>query len=137
MSAQFDFKKEWEKTKKQLLEFSKEATKMAKKGEEELVKFSKKSMDHIDATAANLKKEKLYYRIGKEYIATVEKKDKGTQELDKLVAEYKATVKAEKELQKKIKAEAKKTAKKKKPAAKKTAKKKASAETPAEKPSAE
>ena len=35
MSSNFDYKKEWEKTKKQLIKFGKEASVLAKKGEEE------------------------------------------------------------------------------------------------------
>ncbi|HQP10393.1 MAG TPA: hypothetical protein PKV41_03305 [Candidatus Omnitrophota bacterium] len=67
MSGQYDFKKEWEKTRDQLAKFSREAAKVAKKGEKELVKFSRRSKLHIDATAISLKKEHLYYLIGKEY----------------------------------------------------------------------
>jgi len=66
--AQHDFKKDWEKTREQLIKFGKEATIIAKKGEDELLKFSKKSKLYMDSTALNLKKEKLYYMIGKEYV---------------------------------------------------------------------
>jgi len=127
MTKEFDFKKEWGKTKKQLLEFSQEAAKVAKKGEEELVKFSQKSMVHIDATAANIHKEKLYYQIGKEYaheMIDAEKSDK----LKNLLAELKKVIAEEKALQNKIKKQAgsggkKKTVKKKSTRKKKTAKK--------------
>ena len=64
---QYDFKKEWEKTKEQLVKFSKEAAIVAKKGEEELIKFSHRSKLHVDSTTASLKKEHLYYQIGKEF----------------------------------------------------------------------
>ena len=68
MPGHYDFKKEWEKTKNQLTKFSKEAARVAKKGEEELIKFSRQSKLHVNATAISLKKEKLYYMIGKEYM---------------------------------------------------------------------
>jgi hypothetical protein len=101
MSAQFDFKKEWEKTKKQLVEFGKQATKIAKQGEDELVKFSERSVLHIDATAANLRKEKLYYQIGKAYVHQLKtKKDSG--ELSKLLSELNLVESEGKVLKKKI-----------------------------------
>ena len=68
MPTQYDFKKEWEKTRNQLVKFSKEATKVAQKGEKELIAFSRKSKLHVDSTAISLKKEHLYYLVGKEYI---------------------------------------------------------------------
>jgi len=48
MPRQYDFKKEWEKTRAQLVKFSKEAVNVAKKGEKELVAFSRKSKLQID-----------------------------------------------------------------------------------------
>lgn len=126
MSAQFDFKKEWEKTKKQLMEFGKEATKIAQRGEKELVKFSEKSVLHIDATAANLRKEKLFYQIGKEYVGQLRTKKESAQ-LKKLLDELSLVEKEGQALKRKISL-ARKTARKKaavparnkKPAAKKT-----------------
>jgi len=56
MPKQYDFKKEWEKTRDQLTKFSKEAVAVAKKGEKELVKFSRQSKLHVDATSISLKK---------------------------------------------------------------------------------
>lgn len=67
MSSHYDFKKEWDKTRVKLEKFSKEAVQVAKKGEKEFVEFSRKSKLHIDATAINLRKERLYYMIGKEF----------------------------------------------------------------------
>jgi len=72
MAENHDFKKDWEKTKVQLQKLSKEAAKAAKKGEEQLVKFSRRSKLHIDSTAMTLKKEQLFYRIGKEYVSLKE-----------------------------------------------------------------
>ena len=74
MPDKFDLKKEWEKTKQQLIVFGQEASKIAQKGEEEIMKFSKRSMVQIDATSAKLQKEKLYYLIGKEYVESIRKK---------------------------------------------------------------
>lgn len=86
MPKQYDFKKEWEQTRNQLAKFSKEAVEIAKKGEKELVKFSRKSKLHIDATAISLKKEHLYYLIGKEY-SQAEAPERSTPKLTKLMAE--------------------------------------------------
>ena len=98
---QFDMKKEWEKTKGQLIKFSKEALEVAKKGEEELVKFSKKSKLHIDSTAINLRKEKLYYLIGKEYVHSISA-GKESSKVKKLLADLKAAEKEQKSLKIKI-----------------------------------
>jgi hypothetical protein len=68
MTKQYDFKQEWPKIKKKLMDVSQEAVLLAKKGEAELVKFSVKSKLHVDAAALNIKKEKLFYQVGKEYI---------------------------------------------------------------------
>lgn len=113
MSAQFDFRKEWETTKKQLIEFGKEATKIAKKGEQELVKFSEKSVLHIDATAANLRKEKLFYQIGKEYVQQLKNK-KESAALTKLLRELDSVEAEGKVLKRKISL-SKKTGRKKSP----------------------
>jgi len=88
MSGQHDFKKEWEKTRTQLAKISQEAIKVAKRGEKELLEFSRKSRLHMDTTAINLKKERLYYMIGKEY-AYAKNPEKSTPKLTKLVNELK------------------------------------------------
>ncbi len=102
MDNQYDFKSEWEKTKKQLIKFSKEAVETVKKGEKELIKFSQKSKVHIDATAVSLKKEKLFYLIGKECVK-IKMPEKLTPKLQKLLEEYKKIDKQQKALQGKIK----------------------------------
>ena len=86
MPVQYDFKKEWEKTRTQLAKFSKEAIKIAKKGEKEFIKFSRKSRLHVGATSVSLKKEQLYYLIGKEY-ARAKEPEKSTLKLTKLMNE--------------------------------------------------
>lgn len=88
MPGQYDFKKEWEKTRAQLNKFSKEAVKMAKQGEKELIEFSRKSKLHVDSTALSLKKEHLYYLIGKEY-ANAQAPAEPTAKLTKLLADLK------------------------------------------------
>ena len=68
MPKEHDFKKDWEKARKQLDLFSKEAMVLAKKGEQEFIKLSHRSKLHLDSTAIDLKREQLYYLIGKEYV---------------------------------------------------------------------
>ncbi|MBI5150885.1 MAG: hypothetical protein HZA28_08985 [Candidatus Omnitrophica bacterium] len=68
MSKQPDLKKEWGKAKEQLTQFGKEAMDLAKKGEKEFVKFSRRSKLQLDSTAMDLKREQLYYLIGREYV---------------------------------------------------------------------
>ena len=68
MLKEHDFKKDWEKARKQLNLFSKEAMVLAKKGEQEFIKFSHRGKLHLDSTAIDLKREQLYYLIGKEYV---------------------------------------------------------------------
>jgi hypothetical protein len=58
------------------------------KGEEELVKFSKQSKLHIDATTVSLKKERLYHLIGKEY-AGLKDPSQPTAKLGKLIEDLK------------------------------------------------
>ena len=113
MKKQYDFKKEWEKTKVQLHKFSKEAARMAKKGEDELVKFSKKGKLHIDSTAVSLKKEHLYYLIGKEYSKI---KDPGEQSpsMKKLIGELHKVEKEQRSVQSSIKRKTKTKPKSKK-----------------------
>ncbi|MBP9854120.1 MAG: hypothetical protein KBD53_04550 [Candidatus Omnitrophica bacterium] len=95
MSKQYDVKKEWEKTKKQLVQFGKEASELIKKGEKEFIQIKKQSQFQLDLTAAGLTKEKLYYQIGKEYVRSP---DNNTALLKKLLDEYKAVEQKQKEL---------------------------------------
>ncbi len=102
MSSNYDFKKEWEDTKKKIVKFSKEAADIARKGEAELIKISQKSKLHIDSTAITLKKEKLYYLIGKEY-AKSRNPAKPSAKLTKLSEELKQAEKEHKDLKNKLK----------------------------------
>jgi len=102
MSNQYNFKKEWEITKKKLIQFSKEAAQVAHKGEKELLKFSRKGKLHVDSTAFHLKKEHLYYLIGKEYVKQ-KSLSKPTVALKKLVENYRKIHRQQLSLNKKIK----------------------------------
>ena len=86
MAEQNDLKNEWKKRREQLAQLSKEALQVAQRGEKEFLKLSRKTRIHVDATALTLKKEHLYYQIGKEY-ASVQGTDKSTTKLTKLVGE--------------------------------------------------
>ena len=68
MTERKDFQKEWPKIKKQLMNFSQQAMRMAKKGEKEFMRLSQRGKFHLDSTALNLKKEHFYHLIGQEYI---------------------------------------------------------------------
>jgi hypothetical protein len=68
MKKQINFQKEWEKTKSQLMKFSEQAVILAKKGEKEVVKLSRRGKLHIDSSAATLKKDRLFFLIGREYV---------------------------------------------------------------------
>ena len=102
MDPKYDFKKEWEKTKKQLKQLSAEALQLAKKGEKELVNISRKSKWHLDSTAVTLKRDRLYFLIGKVY-AQVKNNSARTKELGRLMKEMQALDKEEKDIQKKMK----------------------------------
>ena len=98
---QFDFKKEWEKTKKQLMKFSQEAINIAKKGEQEILDFSKKGKLFIDSKAISLKKDSLYRQIGEAYVK-LRDPSKPTVRLKKLVEEVKKIDKEERSLKKQL-----------------------------------
>ncbi|OGX09081.1 MAG: hypothetical protein A2Z88_08195 [Omnitrophica WOR_2 bacterium GWA2_47_8] len=68
MPKQTNFQAEWEKVRKQLDKLSQEAIVLAKKGEKEVVRISKKGKLQLDSANQNIQKEKLYYLIGKEYV---------------------------------------------------------------------
>jgi len=101
MKKSFDFSKEWAKTKKQLESLSKETIILAKKGEEELVKFSKKGKLHLDSTAISLKIERLYYMIGKEYVKT-KSSNRSSAKLESLISQINKLGSDQRILQRKI-----------------------------------
>ena len=88
MPEHYDFKKEWKKTRDQLTKLSKEALQVAQNGEKEFMKLSRKTKIHVDSTALTLKKEHLYYMIGKEY-ARLQDLSKPTKNLTGLIGELK------------------------------------------------
>lgn len=100
---QHDFKKDWDKIKERLIAMSQEAKVLAKKGEKELIKFSHKSKLHIDATSLTLKKEKLFYHIGKEYVRA-KNSGKTSQKMSDMLEELSQVEKQERSLKRKIKA---------------------------------
>ncbi|MCA9408687.1 MAG: hypothetical protein KC733_08355, partial [Candidatus Omnitrophica bacterium] len=81
---------------------SKEAEVIARKGEKELVNIYNKGKLHVDSTAAGLRKEKLYYQIGKEYVRTVKSKKESTS-LKKMLDELNKIDKEQRQLKIKIK----------------------------------
>ncbi len=138
MAKHYDVKSEWEKTKKQLAKFGKEATKLAKKGEKELLNFTQQSKIQLDSTAVGLKKEKLYYQIGKEFVklkdiskpnVTIKNLLEEYQDIDAQQQKIKAQLKRKSVKKKAVKKAAKKVTKKtvKKVAKKATKKAKKSA----------
>ena len=106
MGTQFDFKKEIEKAKKQLIALSKDAAKIAQEGQKELVKLSNTTKLHYESTAAALHKEKLYYLIGKEYVK-LKDSSKGSAVLKKLVDELKQVDKEQRAVRSKLKTKSK------------------------------
>ena len=98
---QYDFRNDWPKIKKQLMEFSQEALTLAKEGEKKLVKYSRTGKLHIDSTALALKREHLCHLIGKEYI-NAKCPGPRTPELDKLIRELAGVEKDINALKKKL-----------------------------------
>ena len=96
-----NLQKEWPKIKKQLLSFSQQAMRMAKKGEKEFVRLSQRGKFHLDSTALNLKKEHLYHLIGQEYIRA-KCPTKPNQKLQQLVDEVADIEKEQKTLKRQM-----------------------------------
>ena len=96
MTLEQDIKKNWPKAKKEIERLSKEALVVAEKGKKELIRFSKESRLRLDLTSLELKKEHLYYLIGKEFVkanypvAKADKLKKLMQELKKVSQEQKS-----------------------------------------------
>src|SRR3989338_2610164 len=97
-----DFQKEWPKIKKQLLDFSRQAGQVVKKGEKEFVRLSHRGKLHLDATALGLKKEHLYHLIGQEYVRA-KYSSTPTPKLKQLIAEFETIEKEKKSLGRQIK----------------------------------
>ena len=97
-----NFKKEWPKIKKQLLDFSQQAVQMAKKGEKEFLRISHRGKLHINSTALTLKKEHLYHLIGQEYVRA-KCPSAPTAKLKQLLEEFSKIEKDQKTLDRQIK----------------------------------
>ncbi len=102
MPDQYDLKKDWPKIKEKLVLMSKEALALAKKGEQQLVVFSKQGKLHIDSTALSLKKDRLFTRIGKTYVKDL-KAGKQTEQMKRLLQELSQMEKAERMIKSQIK----------------------------------
>jgi hypothetical protein len=102
-SGKNDLGKEWARIKGQLLDYSQQALAMAHKGEEQLVKFSRQGILHLDATALRLRKEELCHRIGQEYMRA-KCPAVPTPKLKRLIDEFNKMETERKALAKKLKA---------------------------------
>ena len=102
MPGHYNLREEFEKTKTQLNKFSQQISKMAKKGEAEFVKLSRRSKLHMDSTTLTLKKEHLYYLIGREY-SKLKDKSIPSAALKEFLSELESTDKEQRALQKKLK----------------------------------
>ncbi|MDP8266473.1 MAG: hypothetical protein P9M07_05945 [Candidatus Aceula meridiana] len=96
-----DFSKNLDEIKKQLVKFGNEAVVLAKKGEKEIVRFSKESRLRVDAATAGVKQEHILYLIGKEYVRAGCPGEKN-QRVKKLIAELEALKKKEQVLTRSI-----------------------------------
>lgn len=102
MTQNYDVKQEWDKTKKQLIRFGKEVGELVRKGEDEIIALSQKGKIQIESTTTSIKKEKLYYQIGKEYVALGDQ-SKPSRTLKKLLDEYHKLEREQKSLSTKLK----------------------------------
>ena len=96
-----DVNKSLEDIKKQLAKFGSDAMRLAKQGEKEIVRLSKEGKLRMDATTLGVKKEHLFYLIGKEYVRSGCPGDKNLK-LKKIISELNAADKKEKLLKKSI-----------------------------------
>ena len=103
MAKNYDFKKEWPRIQSQLDKFSKEAMVVLKKGEDEVVRLSKEGKLRVDSTTLSVKKEHLFYLIGKEFVKSGDKKD-ANPKIKKLLNQFEDMEKALRDLERKIKA---------------------------------
>jgi len=82
--------KVWPKTKKELEKAIESAKKMLIKGEEHLKDFSEKGIEKTKKMSLSLKKEKLYYDLGKTIAATAASKWANDKKVSDLMAGIKA-----------------------------------------------
>jgi hypothetical protein len=84
MAKKKDFEQVLTDTKKQLIKLSGETMEMLKKGEKEVVKASGKAKLKFEIMLLKVKKEQLYYLLGKEAV-----KKRKSAKMDKLAKEIK------------------------------------------------
>ena len=73
-NAEKDLSKLMDQAKVRFKNFGKELSVLAKKSEKEIVKASKKGKIQLDIVGLNMRKEKLYYDIGKKVVSLNAKK---------------------------------------------------------------
>jgi len=107
MTIKYDFKEQWPKIKKQLMEFGQETLELTKKGEEHLIRLSRQGKLRIDATTKEIRKEQLYYLIGKTYVKAGCPGEKNTK-LKKIIDELRRVNQQKKSIRSQIKSKAEK-----------------------------
>jgi len=94
--------KNWPKTKIELEKAMESAKKMISKGEEYIKDLSEKSVDATKKISCNLKKEKLFYDLGKLVSATSKSKWESNKKISAMLLEIRAIDKKNKTVSKKV-----------------------------------
>ncbi|MCP4652415.1 MAG: hypothetical protein GY858_03390 [Candidatus Omnitrophica bacterium] len=81
--------KVWPKTKKELERAMKNAKQMIDKGEKHLKSLSEKGIDNTKKLSLSLKREKVYYDLGKVTAVTSKSKWSSTKKIDDLIQKAK------------------------------------------------
>ena len=74
VKLQGDVKRFWDETRDYLRKIGVETSKIAKRGEEEVMKASHIARLHLDIVTLNVRKEKLFKEIGKKAVSLTKKK---------------------------------------------------------------
>lgn len=77
----------WARTKKDLDRALEETTSLIKKGEQHLREISEKSKERLELMSLKLKRENLYYKLGKTVASTSKSKWLENKRIEKLVNE--------------------------------------------------
>jgi len=77
----------WKNSKKDFQNMTKETSKLLKKGEAAFKDVSKKSQVKLEEISATLKKEKLYYQLGKATASTAKNKWAKSKKMNSIVKE--------------------------------------------------
>jgi predicted nucleic acid-binding Zn-ribbon protein len=91
----------WKRTKKDLEIAIDNTTKLIKKGEGYIKEFSEKGKEKIEALNITVKREKLYYQLGKTIASTPKSRWTSSKKLDKILKEIKNLTKEIKKKNKK------------------------------------